>query len=112
MKTKHDFFVDVVIREFLKRKFLVEKELPLPNGKGSVDIFAKKENLKIYSEVKSSPTSIYSKKARNQLMKYQNCFGEENFYFLVSPNAKGDLKVSSLNEINGSLDKLINCFNS
>ncbi len=107
MNKTHEFLANLVAEGFLKKGFLVEKELPLLNGKGAVDVFAKKDKLNIYFEIKSNPTSVYSKKVRNQLRKYINHFGKENLYYLASPDAQGNLKVSSLEGLNFSLCEII-----
>jgi len=105
MNTKHDDLVKRVEKEFLENDFLVETEVPLPFGKGAVDVFAYNNELKIYIEVKSSPQSIDSKKVQSQLRKYRKFFGKENVYCLISPDAKNNPKICSLDKrINSSLD--------
>lgn len=102
MQQKHNSLVNLVVEEFLKNKFSVEIEKPLPFGKGAVDVFAEKGYLKIYMELKSSPASINSKKANSQLNRYKNFFGENNVYCLVSPGSNGVPRIQSL-------DRRINC---
>ncbi len=102
MDKKHTDLVNVVKKEFLKRDFLVETEKFLPLGKGAVDIFAEKGDLKIYMELKSSPASLNSKKANSQINKYKNFFGNGNVYCLVSPGSDGEPRIQSL-------DRKINC---
>jgi len=109
METKHTDLVNIVKDEFLKNKFLVELEKPLPLGKGAVDVFAQKGDLKIYMELKSSPASINSKKANSQLKRYKEVFGKDNLYCLVSPGSDGLPRIQSLDgKINCSLNDFYN----
>ncbi|VVB82579.1 Uncharacterised protein [uncultured archaeon] len=109
METKHTDLVNLVVEEFLKNKFVVETEKPLPFGKGAVDVFAEKGDLKIYMELKSSPASINSKKANSQLNRYKQFFGKDNLYCLVSPGFDGVPRIQSLDgKINCSLTNFYN----
>lgn len=104
----HDMFLREVEEQFLLNNFLTEKEVELPLGKGAVDIFAWNNYCKFYLEVKSSPKSINSKKLHKQLVKYKEHFGNENIYCLISPDAKGNPRICSLDgDINCSLE---DCF--
>ena len=98
----HDMLLRKVEEEFILNNFLVEKEVKLPFGKGALDILAYDDISKFYIEIKSSPQSINSKKVQRQFNKYRNYFGDENIYFLISPSAKGEPRICSL-------DGTINC---
>ena len=102
IRRKHDELVEIIKKELSLKNFAVAIELELPRGKGAVDIFASREELNIYIEVKSSPQSIDSKKVKSQLRKYRDFFGKENIYCLISPDSRG-------NPVIRSLDKRINC---
>ncbi len=109
METKHSILVEKILKEFSEKDFVVETEVKLPNGKGAVDIVAKKDDLKIYVEAKSSPQSINSKKVQKQLGRYMEFFGRENVYCLISPNSIGNPKICSLDgKINCSLRTYLN----
>lgn len=103
---KHDLFVQLVHDDLKSKGFKVDFEIPLIEGKGAADALARKklfdndEFVKIYLEAKSSPASINSKGVLNQLNKYKSYFGEQFYYGLVSPNAKGDIKYVFLDDKN------------
>ncbi len=100
--TPHDIFLKEVESEFILNNFFVEKEVQIPYGKGAVDILAWNDNYNFYLEIKSKPQSIHSKKVQKQLTRYKEYFGDEHIYCLVSPDAKGNPRICSL-------DSAINC---
>jgi hypothetical protein len=90
----HSEFLNVVGNYFKERNYSVDFEVPLSNGKGAVDVFAYNSFEKIYAEIKSSPASLKQKKVKRQLEKYANEFGRNNKYVLISPDAKGNIKMN------------------
>lgn len=99
---KHTQMVREITERFMINGFSVKTELPLPLGKGAVDIFAGRTGKKIYAEIKSGPQSINSKKVISQLTRYRQFFGEDGFYCLISPDALGTPRICSL-------DRTVNC---
>ncbi len=89
----HEYFLNKAGNFFRSRGYSVSFEVPLSKGKGAVDLFASKSDEKIYSEIKSSPASLKQKKVRKQLDKYVKEFGKEHKYALVSPDARGKIKI-------------------
>ncbi len=85
-KMSHNELVKKIVSECEIKGFKVKTEVELPKGKGAVDIacFSGKFPL-FYAEVKSSPTSIRKKKVQKQLRLYEQFFGQNKNYILISP---------------------------
>ncbi|MFH1802342.1 MAG: hypothetical protein ABH864_02715 [archaeon] len=84
----HEMFAKQVTRYFASHGYDVETEVPLPDGKGALDVLARSTRAAVdrlfACEVKSSPASPNCGRVGKQMGRYMAAFGNAR-YLLVSP---------------------------
>lgn len=109
MSNNHDLLVIECVRSFRQMGFRVETEVPLPDGKGALDLLVSKGYVSMGFEVKSSPKSLSSGKVAKQFDNYRAHFGNLDLG-LISPGADSNPRVQVVDGYTGSLQNYLQNF--
>lgn len=92
----HEKITNSLVKILTERGYTVNKEVEIPDAKGSIDVLASNGKNVVCYEVKSSPCSMNAGNVLKQFSKYQKFLGEEVDYFLVSPDASGTISFKQI----------------